>query len=69
MTRQEIKTALKCCISHGGQRMCEQCPYHYLRLNRTPFVCTQRLYNDIIKLLGNDELISVDLDKAIQDGK
>lgn len=69
MTKQDVKTALKCCLSRYGVSACNQCPYKYLILDETPFDCSLKLYLDTIKYLNGDDLISVDMDKVIQDGK
>ncbi len=69
MTKQEVMTALECCISHNGHSTCSICPYKHLISDDTPFDCSRRLYKDVIQILGGDSFISIDLDKAIQGGK
>lgn len=69
MTKQEVFTALECCISHYGHSECSKCPYRHLISDDTPFDCSRELYKDVIRIFGNDGYISVDLDKAIQGGK
>ena len=54
MTKQEVKTALTCCISHKGYSDCTHCPYKYLISEQTPFDCSQKLYQNVMKLLGDD---------------
>ena len=71
MEKQDVLNALECCISYDGFSMCSRCPYNENISENDPFTCSALLYRDVVALIGEApaELVSVNMDKVLRDGK
>lgn len=71
MEKNDVLIALEACIGHDGWSPCSQCPYNKYFTKMDEFACAAMLYRDVVALLGSvpDELVSVNMDKVLKDGK
>lgn len=70
MEKQKVLNALNKCLGYNGHCECGSCEYVKYRKRSDMFCCCRKLYADVATLLdGTDGIVSVDLEKALREGK